>query len=145
MNIVRMHEGHLQALASLEAQCFSTPWSMQSLREALARREDIFLVAEGENGAVLGYIGCQIVLDEGYITNVAVFLHERRRGIARKLLTHLDDEAQKIGLHFVTLEVRASNDGAISLYKRQGYRQAGTRREFYRNPSEDAILMTKHF
>ena len=82
MKIVRMNKGHVEALVALEKQCFHDPWSAQSLREELEREANLFLVAEEEDGAVLGYIGCQTVLDEGYITNVAVAPAVRRRRAA---------------------------------------------------------------
>ena len=84
MNITEMQEKHLPALAELEKQCFHAPWSENMLREELGG--GIFLVAE-QDGEVQGYVGCQTVLDEGYITNVAVSPDFRRRGAARRLRT----------------------------------------------------------
>lgn len=143
MKIVRMEETHIPALAVLERQCFHAPWSEQSLREELEMAGTVFLVAV-EDGKVLGYVGCQTVLDEGYITNVAVSPDARRRGIARALLCRLTDAAHKRGLAFVTLEVRASNAAAVALYAGQGYEKVGVRKGYYRNPEEDAILMTRY-
>ena len=86
MNITEMQEKHLPALAELEKQCFHAPWSEKMLREELGG--GIFLVAE-QDGEVQGYVGCQTVLDEGYITNVAVSPDFRRRGAARRLIAEL--------------------------------------------------------
>jgi ribosomal-protein-alanine N-acetyltransferase len=94
---------------------------------------------------VAGYAGVQCVLDEGYITNVAVDTAFRGRGIATRLLTALDEMARARGLTFLTLEVRASNQAAIALYETCGYQKAGVRRGFYTKPREDAILYTKHY
>ena len=69
----------------------------------------------------LGYVGCKTVLDEGYITNVAVRPDARRHGIARRLLQELQKVAEKQGLSFITLEVRVSNAAAIALYEKAGY------------------------
>ena len=135
-----MAERHLAGVASIERACFHAPWSENALREELGG-DNLFLVAEREGEAV-GYVGCQTVLDEGYITNVAVRPDCRRQGIAAALLAALRARAEEKGLSFVTLEVRASNAPAIALYEGAGYVPVGTRRNFYRQPTEDAVLMT---
>ena len=139
MNIVPMAERHLAALAAIEKACFHAPWSETMLREELGK--GIFLVAE-RDGAAVGYVGCQTVLDEGYITNVAVSPDCRRQGIARALLDELKARAAQAGLSFVTLEVRASNAPAIALYEGAGFVRVGVRKNFYTAPTEDAVLMT---
>ena len=82
------------------------------------------------------------MLDEGYITNVAVRPDARRHGIARRLLQELQKAAEKQGLSFITLEVRVSNVAAIALYEKAGYISVGTRKAFYHDPKEDSMLMT---
>ena len=139
MTVAEMEERHLAALAEIERACFHAPWSEQMLREELGR--GIFLVAE-QAGETVGYVGCQTVLDEGYITNVAVDPACRRQGIARALIDALQSRAAAAGLAFVTLEVRASNAAAIALYEKVGFVPVGTRRNFYTAPTEDAVLMT---
>lgn len=139
MTIVPMAERHLAALAEIEKACFHAPWSESMLREELGK--GIFLVAE-RDGQAVGYVGCQTVLDEGYITNVAVSPDARRQGIARALIAKLTDEARAAGLAFVTLEVRASNAPAIALYEGAGFGRVGVRKNFYTVPTEDAVLMT---
>lgn len=94
---------------------------------------------------VVGYAGLQVVLDEGYITNVAVRPECRRQGIAGKLLQVFLDFAQGNHLAFLTLEVRASNYDAIALYGSRGFRSVGRRKNYYEHPKEDAIIMTKEF
>ena len=89
--------------------------------------------------------GVLVVLDEGYITNVAVRPECRRNGIAQKLLQVFLDFAQAHKLAFLTLEVRASNYGAIALYGSRGFRSVGRRKNYYEHPKEDAIIMTKEF
>ncbi|HIY54222.1 MAG TPA: ribosomal protein S18-alanine N-acetyltransferase [Candidatus Agathobaculum merdavium] len=139
MTIVPMAERHLAVLAEIEKACFHAPWSESMLREELGK--GIFLVAE-RGGQAVGYVGCQTVLDEGYITNVAVSPDCRRQGIARALIAKLTDEARAAGLAFVTLEVRASNAPAIALYEGAGFGRVGVRKNFYTAPTEDAVLMT---
>ena len=142
MNIVVMQERHLAALAEIERACFHAPWSENMLREELGK--GIFLVAE-QDGRTAGYVGCQTVLDEGYITNVAVSPDFRRQGIARALIAELTAKAGENKLAFVTLEVRESNFAARRLYEKNGFEIVGKRKNYYEKPAEDAILMSKFF
>lgn len=140
-----MTADHLDEVAELERICFSTPWSRNMLAEELDNALSAFLVALDESGKVVGYAGLQVVLDEGYITNVAVRPECRRQGIAGKLLQVFLDFAQGNHLAFLTLEVRASNYDAIALYGSRGFRSVGRRKNYYEHPKEDAIIMTKEF
>lgn len=139
MTVVPMAERHLAALAEIEKACFHAPWSEAMLREELGK--GIFLVAE-RDGQAIGYVGCQTVLDEGYITNVAVSPDCRRQGVGRALIAELVQRARAQGLSFVTLEARASNAPAIALYEGAGFVRVGGRKNFYTAPTEDAVLMT---
>lgn len=114
------------------------------LEEELFNPQASFLVAEGENGQVLGYAGLQVVLDEGYIANIAVAPQWRRQGLAGELLEVYCRFAQA-HLAFLTLEVRASNEAAIALYVKHGFAQAGFRKNYYQDPKEDALIMTRTF
>ena len=146
IRIVPMTADHLDALEQLERTCFSRPWSRKMLAEELDNQCAAFLVAlEPETDKVIGYAGLLVVLDEGYITNVAVRPECRRNGIAQKLLQVFLDFAQAHRLAFLTLEVRASNYGAIALYGSRGFRSVGRRKNYYEHPKEDAIIMTKEF
>ena len=139
MTVVPMAERHLAALAEIEKACFHAPWSEAMLREELGK--GIFLVAE-RDGQAIGYVVCQTVLDEGYITNVAVSPDCRRQGVGRALIAELVQRARAQGLSFVTLEARASNAPAIALYEGAGFVRVGVRKNFYTAPTEDAVLMT---
>ena len=139
MTVVPMQERHLAALAEIEKACFHAPWSADMLREELGK--GLFLVAEWD-GAAVGYVGCQTVLDEGYITNVAVSPDCRRQGVGRALIGTLVSHAGAQGLAFVTLEARTSNMPAIALYENAGFQKVGVRKNFYTAPVEDALLMT---
>lgn len=145
VRIVPMTADHLDEVAELERICFSAPWSRNMLAEELDNALSAFLVALDESGKVVGYAGLQVVLDEGYITNVAVRPECRRQGIAGKLLQVFLDFAQGNHLAFLTLEVRASNYDAIALYGSRGFRSVGRRKKYYEHPKEDAIIMTKEF
>ena len=145
VRIVPMNADHLDEIAELERICFSTPWSRNMLAEELDNACSAFLVAEDDAGKVAGYAGLQVILDEGYITNVAVRPECRRNGIAVKLLQVFLDFGQANHLAFLTLEVRASNYDAIALYGSRGFRSVGRRKNYYEHPKEDAIIMTKEF
>lgn len=144
MNIVNMSEEHIPQLAKLEKECFSSPWSEKSLSEELENSDSHFICAvDGEK--VSGYIGVQEICGEAYITNIAVFAENRGRGIGRALLKNACDGAEKRNCEFITLEVRKSNEAAISLYLSEGFEQAGIRKNFYSDPTEDGIIYTKYF
>ncbi|MCQ2448532.1 MAG: ribosomal protein S18-alanine N-acetyltransferase [Oscillibacter sp.] len=145
VRIVPMTADHLDEVAELERICFSTPWSRNMLAEELDNALSAFLVALDDNDKVVGYAGLQVVLDEGYITNVAVRPECRRQGIASKRLQVFLDFAAANQLAFLTLEVRASNYDAIALYGTRGFRSVGRRKNYYEHPKEDAIIMTKEF
>lgn len=145
ITIVPMTGEHLDAVAELERVCFSTPWSRNMLSEELENDCSAFLTALSDAGEVVGYAGVQVVLDEGYITNIAVRPDCRRQGVAEKLLRVFLDFAQAHALAFLTLEVRASNTPAILLYGKNGFRSVGRRKNYYEHPKEDAIIMTRVF
>jgi ribosomal-protein-alanine N-acetyltransferase len=145
VRIVPMNGDHLDEVAELERICFSVPWSRNMLAEELDNLLSAFLVALDDNDRVVGYAGLQVVLDEGYITNVAVRPECRRQGVAAKLLQVFLDFARANKLAFLTLEVRASNYDAIALYGSRGFRSVGRRKNYYEHPKEDAIIMTLEF
>ena len=145
VRIVPMTVDHLDEVAELERLCFSVPWSRNMLAEELDNALSAMLVALDDQGRVAGYAGLQVILDEGYITNVAVRPDCRRQGVAGQILQVFLDFAQAQGLAFLTLEVRASNQAAILLYGSRGFRGMGRRKNYYEHPREDAIIMTKEF
>ena len=139
--IAEAREELLPQIQKIEQQSFSVPWTEQMLRLQLAPDSHVFLTAETAEG-VVGYVGMMFVLDEGYISNVAVRPDCRRRGVADALLDALEARARALRLSFLTLEVRESNAPAVALYEKHGYRAAGRRKNYYEKPTEDAILMT---
>ena len=106
VRIVPMKTEHLDAVAELERSCFTVPWSRNALAEELDNALSAFLVALDENDRVVGYAGLQVVLDEGYITNVAVRPDCRRRGVAGKLLDVFERFAE--GNHLAFLSLRST-------------------------------------
>lgn len=134
-----------EELARLEAACFVHPRSKDALHAEISQPERYCLLTAKRDGALEGYVGLEHVLDEGYITDVAVFPDCRRQGTARALLRALERHGREaLGLSFLTLEVRPSNIAAVALYRTEGYAEAGCRRDFYTDPREDALLMTRY-
>ena len=131
-----------QFIAEIERSCFSTPWTV----EQIISSEDttaFFLAKDGEK--VIGYGGMYTVLDEGYVTNIGVLPEYRRKGIGSKIVKELINFSIEKSLSFITLEVRVSNVAAIELYKTFEFNEVGRRKNFYRNPTEDAFIMTRYF
>lgn len=145
IRIVPMDASHLDEIARLEQMCFSRPWSRDMLAEELYNDCAAYLVAVDEQDRVLGYAGIQVILDEGYITNVAVLPEYRREKVASALLRVFFDFAKAHDLWFISLEVRPSNGAAIALYDQFGFKEAGRRKNYYEDPKEDALIMTKYF
>lgn len=143
MQVKATQREHINAIAELEKICFSTPWSVDALLDAYKNGTKFFVAVE--NKKVLGYVGISCILDEGYITNIAVFPEFRQKGVGTALLNRVFSLASDIGLSFVSLEVRVSNQNAISLYEKLGFKTEGKRKNFYDNPKEDALIMTKRF
>ena len=141
--IVPITEKHIAPIAKLEKICFSEPWSAEGLIESY-RSGTKFFVAENDRH-IIGYVGIKPVIDEGYITNVAVYPAYRRQGVGTALLKRVFEFAVEEKLRFVSLEVRVSNSAAVSLYQKLGFITEGRRKDFYRNPREDALIMTKRF
>lgn len=144
MKIVKLTEQHLDGVLEIENECFSRPWSRESLVNELNNPTSVFFAAV-ENGVVIGYIGMSTVLDEGYIFNVAVTEGYRRKGVGSALISELVTYCKRNSFSFVTLEVRQSNHNAIALYSGFGFIKVGERKNYYRDPEENAVLMTKYF
>ena len=141
MEIIPMNESHVAAVAALEKANFSEPWSENSVRGELTNKLALWLVAV-EDGEVVGYVGSQTVLQEADMMNIAVADTHRRRGIAKMLVEEL---IRQLDAYQLTLEVRASNAPAISLYEALGFQQVGLRKNYYRKPKEDALILRKEW
>lgn len=136
-------QNDIKDIAKLEKECFSEPWNENAIIESV-KNGTKFFVAKCKD-KVCGYIGISAILDEGYITNIAVTEDYRNNGIGNMLLNKVFSFAREQGLKFVSLEVRESNKNAISLYAKKGFVREGLRKDFYKNPKENAIIMTRRF
>ena len=130
----------IPAVAEMEREIFSMPWSEQSFTDALQADYTLFLVAE-VFGVTVGYIGVYLAADEAEITNVAVRKECRRSYLGEHLVREALWEMRRRGVVSVYLEVRISNDPAIRLYEKMGFEICGTRKGFYEKPREDAYVM----
>ena len=170
MIIRKMTPADVSQVAAIEAQCFSLPWSEQGFLNSIAREDTIFLVAEMDeeetllafddempqtqvksnqldvdperSATIAGYIGMYTSYGEGEITNVAVSKECRKQGIGNALVEAMKSAGKEKQLETILLEVRVSNERALSLYKRNGFVELGIRKNFYEQPTEDAIIMS---
>ena len=143
ISVRKADEKDIPKIASIENLNFSMPWSENAIKESM-ERDTVFLIAQKE-GSVIGYMGLTCIIDEGYVTNIAVNKDFRKSGAGTLILNKAIDLARDKGLSFISLEVRASNKNAISLYNRLLFKEEGLRRNFYEKPKEDAIIMTRRF
>ena len=137
LKIITATPNDVADIVKIEQACFATPWTEQGIRESI-ENENTRLYLALVDGSAAGYIGVQIFSGEGYVTNVETLPEYRRKGVAKALIERtLQNE-----MELLTLEVRESNFAAISLYSKLGFERVGVRPHFYRNPVENALLMT---
>lgn len=139
-----MDGSHVAQVAELEKMCFSDPWSENSVASELKNPLSLWLIAE-ENQTICGYVGSQTVLDETDMMNIAVHPDYRRRGIAAALIVELIHQLKEQGSHILRLEVRESNAPAIALYESMGFSRLGLRKNYYRNPKENALILGREW
>lgn len=145
MIITKMTENHVAQVAELEKICFgSAAWSEKSIASELKNELSYWLVAV-DNDRVLGYVGSQTVLGETDMMNVAVHPDCRKQGIGQTLVNALVYGLKEKESHCLTLEVRASNAPARALYEKLGFAQVGLRKNYFRNPKEDALILRKEW
>lgn len=130
------------AIAAAEEACFSEPWSEQAVRDYFAYPYNHALIALNDK-KMIGYITYTVLAGEAQIANVAVLPEHRRHGVASAMLVELERLAVEQCFDRMTLEVRQSNQAALALYGASGFVEVGTRRGYYRHPTEDAVLMDK--
>ena len=144
MTFTEMREVHVPQIAELEKLCFTTPWSEKSIASELKNDLAVWMVAlDGDR--VVGYIGSQTAADETDMMNVAVHPDYRRQGIAQILIELLIPELKRRCSTSLSLEVRASNEPAKQLYEKLGFVEVGRRKNYYRDPKEDALILRKEW
>lgn len=135
-----MTKDDVDSVYIVEEDCFTDPWSKESIRKELKNDLARYLVAELDN-KIVGYVGVWFVVDEGHITNVAVHSDYRGKKIGDKLVKEMIKLCKESKLVAMTLEVRSSNTVAQNLYRKYGFKMGGIRKEYYSDNKEDAIIM----
>ncbi|HWR28445.1 MAG TPA: ribosomal protein S18-alanine N-acetyltransferase [Negativicutes bacterium] len=143
MSIVvrRMTMDDLDGVMLVEVDSFLTPWSRSAFEEELSQNRLARYLVAVDNGAVIGYAGTWLVINEAHVTNVAVSGQRRREGIGRLLMEKLMDLSRDSGMDSMTLEVRVSNEAARHLYQQLGFVEAGLRKNYYSETKEDALIL----
>jgi [ribosomal protein S18]-alanine N-acetyltransferase len=135
-------DGDLDAVAALEAECFTNPWTRDMLAAELARNRfaRVYVVRVADT-PVAAFCACWIVVDELHINTIAVAFPHRRKGLGLALMRHILQDVAGEGIRRATLEVRRSNEAARRLYASLGFRVAAVRPGYYTHPDEDALIM----
>ena len=140
--IREMTEADLPMVLRLERELFSDPWPVSLFREDIASPLSHPFVLQIDN-EIAGYAVLWVAADEGHLTNIAVARKYQRKSIAKKLLSFILQIASEMGLTIIVLEVRPTNIPAISLYEKFGFERLAVRKNYYRNPVEDCLVMRK--
>jgi ribosomal-protein-alanine N-acetyltransferase len=140
-SIRRMSIKDAQAVAQLEAASFTRPWTLADFQYEMLKNPVARYVVAERDGQLLGFAGAHIIFEEGHVTNVVVSTAARRQGIGRALMEALIQYAANLGVAYLTLEVRAGNETAISLYRSLGFHKVAVRAKYYEDNQEDAWLM----
>lgn len=143
IEIEELSQEHLDGVMVVENLSFKIPWSRDSFLEELNNDMAIYFVAVSD-GQVLGYGGMWKIFDEGHITNIAVHPEFRLCGIASKIMDKILDISKFNGIANLTLEVRKSNIAAQKLYQKYGFKAEGTRKGYYSDTGEDALIMWRY-
>ncbi len=143
-SIRRMTEKDLDEILAIEQASYKTPWSRRAFESEInARHAFPLILGRPDSSSVLGYVCYWLTLDECHILNVAIHPRFRRMGLASQLIDHLLEICQREGVLRYFLEVRVSNEGAISLYRKYGFKVCGVRRRYYGDTGEDALIMQR--
>ena len=142
MLVREWNKSDLGAVLKIETESFPIPLSENQIMREFQNPNAYYFVAE-EGGAILGYGGFWCIVDEAQVMNIAVLPDARGKGIGKSILSEMTNEAEKLGLSFMSLEVREGNMAAISLYQKSGFVPVGERKHYYQDNGETAIIMEK--
>lgn len=143
MNIRRAIPDDALKIARVEAEIFPDPWSIKDVLTTITSNGAMCYVALSDSGELLSYVIGRLIAPEGEIYRVATVASARRRGIAYRLIDYALKTEKGHGLETVFLEVREKNVPARNLYKSYGFIEAGVRKDYYKNPPDNAIIMMK--
>ncbi len=142
VDVIKAEAVHIPQIAEIESECITDGWSENAFYEALSNKNALIYAAVCDGG-VIAFLNGSYVLDEAELLNIAVTARCRRMGAAGALMERFFAELESLGIKTVFLEVRESNSGAICLYEKYGFEKSGMRKNYYHNPTENAVLMTK--
>ena len=138
----RMTIDDVQAVHKIELASFPTPWTLDSFYYEMTENQYAhYLVAEDENGEIIGFCGIWLVIDAAQITNVAVVQTVRGQGIGETLMREAMRVAKEANMDVMSLEVRVTNNVAQNLYRKLGFQDGGLRKGYYTDNQEDALVM----
>lgn len=140
-----MRRRHLRSVLKIEGQVYPRPWTLSLFLTELSMRSSRSYVVARVGGALVGYAGLMVSLDEAHVTNIAVDPAWQRHKIGTRLLLRLHKEALARGARHMTLEVRVSNQAAQAMYRRFGFETEGLRKDYYAESHEDALIMWAHY
>jgi ribosomal-protein-alanine N-acetyltransferase len=129
------------AMSRIEQDSFSAPWSAEEITKDVTAGGDVYVAVAECDGEKAGYGEIRMIAGEAQVYNIAIAPEFRRRGIGEALLRHMIDKAEQDSCTLVTLEVRSSNQAAMALYEKLGFREVGRRKGYYSKGREDAVLM----
>jgi ribosomal-protein-alanine N-acetyltransferase len=142
MVVERAWEVDLDAVAALEADAFTNPWTRDMLERELRQSEVARVyVLRLPGQPVAAFCTCWVIYDELHINTIAVDRSRRRQGLATALMRYVLEDAARGGAVRATLEVRRSNDAAQQLYQRLGFKVSAVRHRYYTQPEEDALIL----
>lgn len=139
--VTPMRRRHLRQVLRIDHQVYPRPWSLGLYLGELSTTEGRSYLVARQGTQVVGYAGLMVIAGDAHVTTVAVAPAHQHRGLATRLLLVLMRDAVALGADRVTLEVRASNQGAQRLYSRFGFAPAGVRKAYYVDNREDAVIM----
>ncbi len=140
IKIKTANEEDLPKILEIEQKTFTDPWVKSQFKECLTS-ESKYIYFAMINSDIAGYIVFEHVLDEGHLSNLAVKNEYQKKGVGSELVKHILVKAGKIGLKFLMLEVRVSNEKARNFYAKLGFKEIGTRKMYYKDPVEDALML----
>ncbi len=143
MEIRRSIPDDASSVAQIEAECFTDPWEQRDIFSYVCSEGGMCFTAL-DNGEVIGYIIGRKIPPEAEIYRIAVRTDRRRRGVGYRLLSYALKTERGSGVETVFLEVRSKNTAARALYTAYGFTEAGVRKGYYKNPTDDAIIMLKN-
>lgn len=140
--ITKMETSDIEAVSQIEAEAYGEHhWSKSSFYDEMSNNLAKYYCAKTTDGETIAYAGTWHIIDEGHITTIAVKKDYQRNHIGEALIVKILDDCYKEKIKYLTLEVRVSNEPAIGLYSKYGFNSLGTRKGYYQDNNEDALIM----